>query len=84
MQHDPPVGATACHFASLSEMLTAAAAESHGLDVGEVEKVLSTGGYNAAGLFNEMVTGGDESLLAVSSGRSVSAHLGISGQFCGC
>jgi len=73
MQHDPPVGATACHFASLSEMLTAAAAESHGLDVGEVEKVLSTGGYNAAGLFNEMVTGGDESLLGVLRALGIGA-----------
>ena len=46
-------------------MLAAAATQSDGLDVGAVEILLVQNGYNVLGLFNEMVTGGDDSLLCI-------------------
>ena len=66
--HRPPRRGTRCrqcNFASLPEMLAAAATQSDGLDMGAVEILLVQNGYNVLGLFNEMVTGGDDSLLCI-------------------
>ena len=65
--------ATACPFASLPDMLAAAAAESEGLKVDAVAKMLQDQGCNEKGLFKELATGGDDPLLRLLEELGITA-----------